>query len=930
MSKRFWIMAALAAVTLIFQGMAVYFTVVLKSPVWFLAMGLRDADITGDGRLKVLAVGKEDARGRPTAASLAGIKPGDTILSVWNARNEGAELEGLAGLGSALRAQRYGEASHIFVGRPAAKGKPETIRLEIPPFTLDAAPGADVFFSVTGPRLLVLLLAVTAFFIGFLKPDDNNSWRAALLFLSFTTIFGPSNHLFPGGFREVGMVYWSSFNTFSHFLFMQFFLLFPSPSWIQKKAPFVRVVAFSVTALVYLPLNLYLGFASLHSLSKDGVLPPLLQKVMGAEGYFVLFTLVVGIVSLFMNTFMARNKDERRRMVILLSGTLAGLLPLVGLLAWVEIFHASFQVWMLGVVILTLMLFPLSFIYVVVKHRVFGIGVILRRGLQYALVSRGFLLVEGAALFVVFLFGVAPLFQKAFPLAGKGDVALCTAAATGAVLMGLRQVNRRIMPSIDRNFFREAYNVQRILKDLSTGVRRLVTRPDELLRMVTDQVGDALHPDQVAVFLQPVSAGVYCNETANLPMRIDPASFQNFVCCRQRLRPVVQQVAISDAEGAVNLDLDSNSFIARYLEQVVSREPEAVDVYLDDPRSWTGSLVRADPSETRYRERLILERLNTRLIVPMAAHGRVFGFISLGEKMSEEPYTREDKELLLTVAEQTAVALDYSRLIREAAEQAKLRRDLEIAREVQSQLFPQTQPSIPGLEYTGVCRPALGIGGDYYDFIHVGSNSVGLALGDISGKGIAAAILMSNLQAALRSHAAVRGEDVSHIMSEVNRQLCASVQSGKFATFFYGVYDGLSRRLTYVNAGHNPPMLFREPGALISPRTSTSPAPLWSGGPPIRLEVGGTVLGVMCDARYEQASVALETGDLLVIFTDGVSEAVDPAQDEFSEGRLERVVASHAHLPVEELRDRILTEVEVFASGAPQHDDITLIIARVL
>ncbi len=223
---------------------------------------------------------------------------------------------------------------------------------------------------------------------------------------------------------------------------------------------------------------------------------------------------------------------------------------------------------------------------------------------------------------------------------------------------------------------------------------------------------------------------------------------------------------------------------------------------------WTLVIAR-EVGGGQWQERQLLEQLHTRLIVPLATTERLLGFISLGEKLSEEPYSKEDKELLLAVAQQTAIALDYAQLISHVAEQEKLKLEIEFAKEVQAELFPQTLPQLKTLDYTGSCQPASGVGGDYYDFLLLAADQLGIALGDISGKGVSAALLMASLQALLRSHAPACGNRVDKLISEINRLMHASTGSSKYATFFYGLYDDRQRTLTYVNAGHNAPMLFR-------------------------------------------------------------------------------------------------------------------------
>jgi hypothetical protein len=159
----------------------------------------------------------------------------------------------------------------------------------------------------------------------------------------------------------------------------------------------------------------------------------------------------------------------------------------------------------------------------------------------------------------------------------------------------------------------------------------------------------------------------------------------------------------------------ADSFLVRAIEKAASDETGALDVFLNDPKSWAAPLMRPNISEPLLRDRRILEESRVRLIIPLATHDQVLGFLALGERLSEEPYSREDKRLLLTVAEQTAIALDYAHLIGQVAEQELLKRDIAIAKQVQAQLFPQSLPDMPSLECTAVCRPAREVGGDYYD-----------------------------------------------------------------------------------------------------------------------------------------------------------------------------------------------------------------------
>jgi sigma-B regulation protein RsbU (phosphoserine phosphatase) len=766
---------------------------------------------------------------------------------------------------------------------------------------------------------------------------------ASLLFLSFSAIFLLNYFSFPVGLREFAMVYYTTLNSFSAYLVMRFFLLFPSPSLIDQKAPWLKTVSLAVTLVIWLCV---LSVTVALCISFDLFLPmrAALLKIEDVFRIAFLSMFTIGLVSLVLNTVRAKSKDDRRRMVLLLSGTLVGLLPMLAFIAYVSVFESRPSFWWVILVAMTIAIFPLSFVYVVIKHRVLGIRLILRRGLQYALVSRGFLAIEGLLIFLIVFLVAGPAFAELFPEAGTSAVAISTAAVTLLAVAGLREINRRVFPIIDRRFFREAYNAQHLLTDLRRAVRRLADQPGKLLETVADKISDSLYPDQVAIFLrdtQLVPLPFGGERPDRSPVSLEPATTGQFVTHYRRSRSGQGSDRQSALQKYEELGLPSDAFISRYLERFAAEEePAALEVYLDDPKSWAHALATVDShADRRQQERALLERLNTRLIVPLVTNDRVLGFISLGEKLSEEPYSKDDKELLLTVAEHTAIALDYAQLIEQVTEQEKLKREIEIAQEVQAHLFPQTLPPLKTLDYSGICKAARGVGGDYYDFLLLDQDKLGIALGDISGKGISAALLMASLQALLRSHAPLRREAVDELISDINRLLCSSTDSSKYGTFFYGLYDDVNRNLTYVNAGHNPPMLFRN----SSSGTRQYPAVVQGGTAPdtvamqrvgdcsmIRLETGGTVIGFFPDAPYQQETVHMFPGDTLLIYSDGVSEAMNAHEEEFGEERLAVLVASNKELSAVALRDLILEKISDFVGEASQYDDLTLVIAKVV
>jgi serine phosphatase RsbU (regulator of sigma subunit) len=322
-----------------------------------------------------------------------------------------------------------------------------------------------------------------------------------------------------------------------------------------------------------------------------------------------------------------------------------------------------------------------------------------------------------------------------------------------------------------------------------------------------------------------------------------------------------------------------------------------------------------NPEET-YRTQL--ERLQPECLVPIrgSREGELQGGIVLGARLSEEPYSTSDKRLLGSVASQAGIAMHSITLAERMAERMEAERraeqEMQIARQVQSRLLPQEAPLLKTLECAGKCVQTRAVGGDYYDFLDLGSGGLGLVLADIAGKGISGALLMANLQANLRSQYALALEDIPRLLRSVNRLFYKNTETNHYATTFFAVYGDETRRLRYVNCGHNPPILLRANGDVE------------------RLNAAATVLGLFEDWDCEVLECELAAGDVLVIYTDGISEAGESEQgdsEEFGEERLIAVVRQKQQQSAAEIMDEILGDVQQFSRGE-QADDMTLIVAK--
>lgn len=241
--------------------------------------------------------------------------------------------------------------------------------------------------------------------------------------------------------------------------------------------------------------------------------------------------------------------------------------------------------------------------------------------------------------------------------------------------------------------------------------------------------------------------------------------------------------------------------------------------------------------------------------------------------------------------------------------------ELKSAGEVQQCLMPQSSARLAGLDCAGISQPARGVTGDYYDFIPLPDQRVAIVLGDVCGKGIPAAILMAALRGYLHGATAEGQSDPQSLVEAMSQHLHRSAPASRFATMFYGVYDAKTRTLEYVTAGHQPPLLLRE--GTDRPR-------------PLPLDHGGVALGIMPDAEYLSARVQLEPGDLLVAFTDGMTEAMDAAGEEWGEDRLVDALEAVRPSAVGLIAERVLAAATDFTGGGPQHDDMTMVAVRVM
>jgi len=819
----------------------------------------------------------------------AGRRPGDTAVTVTLAMSE-AEAAGLH-VGDAvvdvnhrpftggvvlldeLRHSRPGQLMSLTILRPDYSQA--TISFPLAPERPSVAP---VWAWVIQSAFIFLpfFCMLVGLYTVFARPRNFHAWLILGILAYLPTIFFSQNQ-FHGPLTPIALIWNIVAQSAMPICLMLFGIYFPQRSILDTRAPWIKWVLITpILALV--PADFLTSFGHTYNFNLDAFLDPWAMKINVVENVFSILAIFYFFATIAAKMGRATG-DARRRLKVLYYGAAAGLTPFFILIV-ISIVRSKdvgqdVPRWIIFLSLFILLLFPLSLAYAVIVHRAVDVRLLIRQGTRYAL-ARQSLNVIRILLGIWLALSLTDFFQHP---GHQRNVDIVRIFGILAVFFAFRfRLSKRLQQSIDQRFFREAYSTEQLLSELSEEARNF-TEVAPLIRTITQRLGDTLHIDRIAVFLR-------AGDTFRLQLATGAS-------------------LLPGTAGIFSLPAASKTIAT------LSRAKAPANVYRDDPSSW---LVDATDAE-----RTALADLSTELLVPLPGRNRLAGVIALGPKRSEEPYTKTDRQLLQTIASQTGLALENAELLEslttEITQRERISRDLEIAREVQERLFPQSYPKVDGVDLAGYCRPAHAVGGDYYDFFVLSDGRLALALGDISGKGISAALLMASLRASLRSIASLQQSDVATLIRRVNNLVYESSTANRYATFFYAEYDPAARLLTFVNAGHNPPYILR-------------------GTQAIPLEATGTVVGLLPDSEYAQATILMQSGDVLLTYSDGISEAMNHADEEWSEDRMvacaQQLLNQHdcTH-SARQLLDCVLTAADKFTDGAPQHDDMTILVCTV-
>jgi sigma-B regulation protein RsbU (phosphoserine phosphatase) len=797
---------------------------------------------------------------RPEAKS-AGLSQGDVLVSL-----NGAPYTGTAQWLKLARRSKAGDGLRVGVRKPSGAIAVAAIHLNDQRKPNRAREWVVYLLILCLPSLLCLMIG---YWVAIARPRDPHAWLI-LLVLSVPEVLFFQPNWWPMPWLAPLQIWYQTLQVFAPLSLLLIGIYFPERWRADRKLPWAKWVLL-LPPLATIPIILWIqaGIAFHPAWNVWSLrLAPWISWLINPIS---LLCLLIYWVAIFDKLHSASTADARRRMQLLCTGSVVGLgsLPLIVVVLPLFHVHPNSSWWGVAGAVLFLA-FPFSLAYVVVVQRAMDVRLLVRMGTKYAL-ARATISILRTGLII----GLGVLLVHAIRAPSLTPrTAISIAILAGLLLLLRMRLTRNLSAWLDRKFFREAYNSEQLLAELSQRVRKY-NDSGPMLEMVLKSLAHTLHIDKIAVLLRGGN------------------SFQ------------LQHAVGMDGFADYPVHLSLNSTTVRNLMRINT----PVTLYRENPDGW---LLLASATERR-----LLDSMSTELLLPLSGRDQLMGLITLGPKRSEEPYTPSDLRLLESVASQTGLALEIGNLARSLASEAMKReridREIEVAREVQERLFPQDFPSIEGVTVAGHCRPQQGVGGDYYDLFMLGDDRIGIAIGDVSGKGISAALLMASLRASLRGMTLDAPQDIATVIEKVNRLVYEASATNRYATFFFATFCAATREFVYVNAGHNAPFLIRRNGENFEVQ---------------RLEAGGPVVGLLSFATYEEQRLVLQPGDLLLTYTDGISEAMTLEDEEWGE---ERMLAAAQCLPdgtAQEVLDHLFAEADKFTGKAPQFDDMTLLVMK--
>ncbi len=633
-------------------------------------------------------------------------------------------------------------------------------------------------------------------------------------------------------------------------LFLNFFLVFPDRFHSGGRIGLRWLPLLYTPPILIFLIDCY--FVVSHFLLVPGS-EQAAKAIIAVSTLYLAGYLVASLV-IFIRNYLSSPSAQKQRLRIVIAGTVAGIVPFLATLVWRQISPGDATVWEAASAV-CLAFISISFGYAILKHGAIELNIVVRKSLVYALLTGAVI-----AAYYMLVNVLGDFFAHEFNLGGSAF----SVFAIFALFILFAPARDRVQRFVDRIFYRGDYVYKEEIFEFNRQLSSKLGRQD-ILECFFERVEKLLKSSYIAIYTKTAPRTFSLEKSTGNPPEL-PTSF-----------PV-------------------ESFLGRYFSRY--RKPLMVE-YLD--RSWERRNVDKESKD-------FLATTQAAVCLPIASQKASLGLVLLGAKRSGLPYSRADAELLETFAEHFGVVLENASLQEAAIEQERLKSEVLLARDIQLSLLPKAPPKHRSVDIVGKMLSSREVGGDYFDYFHLDEDRIALAIGDVSGKGIPAAMLMFSIQAVFKNMALKEKLSPGELTSELNRYLCENAESGQFATFFYGSLDLRDSIFRYSNAGQCPALLVREAYA-------------------DRLGEGGMMLGVEKHADYQEGSVRIEPGDLLCLYTDGIIEQKSSEDEDFGEKRLIEFLQVNRFSPAARLQEALFKEVVSFGSGR-QNDDITTVIAQ--
>lgn len=569
--------------------------------------------------------------------------------------------------------------------------------------------------------------------------------------------------------------------------------------------------------------------------------------------YWALYFILVLVA--FIRTYLASDKAQRVKFRIVLIGLVLGFAPFSIVMTVKQFFPAAYlSNPHLSAVFLSFI--PISFAYSILKHGAMDLGIVLRKGVSFLMLT---VLLVGLYFVLVHVLG-----DRFGNLLGvpRSFVTIIAIILLALVFAPARAV---IQLAVDRLFHGSRQVFREKVIEFNRSIQYMISF-DEVAAFVTSEIREIFDAVGIYLFMK--------DEGGNYTLR--------------RSYPSEKRVPLTS--------FPPDTALIGLMKR--KRIPQMIEFF--DTLWMRNNLDRIS--------RELLDLANASVAAPLMEQNELFGFVLVGRKRSGKPYTISDAEVLELIGERSAVALRNIELYRDSLAKQKLDEELSLAAEIQRKLLPDSPPELEGSELVGELKTSMEVGGDFYDFVELPSGRIGIAVADVSGKGVPASMLMTTLQASFRAEASTE-KSPADILASLNSSLYERSDQSKFATFFYASYDDATKILHYANGGSFPPIVLGAEGRIG------------------RLQRGGSIIGIAEDSPYHEGMVKLRSGDLVAIFTDGIIDQEDPAGLNFGETRLIEFLRDNVHRSLNDIVEKLFATLVAFGHNKLK-DDMTIVLIR--